>query len=190
MKLIIAAFAALTTVSTAATAQQTIPEALFFAKKVASATAFEIQSSQLAKQQSQSDAVRAFADQMIADHTKAADEFKAALQAAQIFPPPVEEPNPKQQATLSRLRAAHGASFDTAYVSAQLGAHKEAVVLFQTYARRARPPELKEFAQKMLPTLQHHLSMVQTLSASGGVAGLPAITGSGSRAIGPPVEKK
>jgi putative membrane protein len=188
MKFIIAALAALTAAGTAATAQQTIPEALFFAKKVASATAFEIQSSQLAKEQSQSEAVKAFADQMIADHTKAADEFKAALTDAKIFPPPVEEPDPKQQATLSRLRAAQGASFDKAYVSAQLGAHKEAVVLFQTYARRARSPELKEFAQKTLPILRRHLSMVQALSASGGVAGLPAITGSGSRAIGPPVK--
>ena len=52
-------------------------EAMDFANSVASATAFEIQSSQLAQKNAKSAEVKAFADQMIANHTKAAGEFKA-----------------------------------------------------------------------------------------------------------------
>jgi predicted outer membrane protein len=51
-------------------------------KKVAGANTFEIQSSELAKERAQSSDVKSFADQMIADHTKAGEDFKSAVQAA------------------------------------------------------------------------------------------------------------
>src|SRR5690242_16549618 len=72
--------------------QKAPAEANAFAKKVASANTFEIQSSELAKDRSQSSEVKSFADQMIADHTKAGEDFKAAVQAANVSPPPAEEP--------------------------------------------------------------------------------------------------
>lgn len=74
--------------SAAAIAADTAPkEAMDFANSVASATEFEIQSSQLAQKNAKGPDVKTFADQMIADHTKAAGEFKTALQEAGIVPP-------------------------------------------------------------------------------------------------------
>src|SRR5438132_602545 len=120
MRTIIAAVAAIALAGTAAVAQQNAPaEATTFAKKVASANTFEIQSSELAKERAQSEAVKGFADQMIADHTKAGEDFKVAVEGANISPPPPEEPDAKQKATLTKLRGAQGAAFDKAYVSAQ-----------------------------------------------------------------------
>jgi putative membrane protein len=175
MKVLIATVAALAVAGTAALAQQTAlqgkapAEAVTFAKKVASSNTFEIQSSELANERAQSDQVRSFADQMIADHTKAGQDFETAVQAAKV-PPPPEEPNAKQKNTLAKLRNARGAAFDRAYINAQLTAHKEAVSLFRTYAKNGRSAPLKEFAQTTLPTLEHHLSMVQELRGQGGVA--------------------
>jgi putative membrane protein len=125
---------------------------------------------------------------MIKDHTKAGEDFKAAVQAANVSPPPAEEPDGKQKATLAKLRNAQGEAFDKTYVTAQLAAHKEAVSLFRSYGKSGRTAPLKEFAQNTLPTLQHHLEMVQEINRPSGVAGKRGAKGTGGAAIGPPAE--
>jgi putative membrane protein len=187
------AMAAATLVAgTAAFAQQPAPaEAVVFANKVASANTFEIQSSELAKDHSQSQDVKSFAEQMIKDHTRAGNDFKSAVAEARILPPPREAPNARQQAILAKLKNAQGAAFDKAYVSAQLAAHKEAVSLFRDYGKSGRAAPLEHFAQSTLPTLEHHLSMAQALSRPSGVASRQAprgSEGSGGAAIGPPAQ--
>jgi putative membrane protein len=54
--------------------------------------------------------------------------------------------------------------FDGSYVSEQLAAYKEAVDLFRNYSQNGQAGPLKNFAAKTLPTLEHHLMMVQGLS--------------------------
>jgi putative membrane protein len=187
MRTFIAVAAALALTASGVCAQQKAPaEAMFFAKKVASANTFEIQSSELAKDRAQSADVKSFADQMITDHTKAGEDFKAAVQQANVSPAPAEQPDAKHKATLTKLRNAQGAAFDKAYVNAQLTAHKEAVALFRTYSKSGRTAPLKEFATSTVPTLEHHLSMVQELSRSSTIAGKSSSEGSGGAAIGPP----
>jgi len=191
MRTFVATVAAIALAATVAVAQQKAPaEATTFAKKVASANTFEIQSSELAKDRAQSDAVKRFADQMISDHTKAGEDFKVAVLGANISPPPPEEPDAKQKATLGKLRSSQGAAFDRAYVSAQLNAHREAVSLFRNYAKSGRTAPLKDFAEGTLPTLEHHLMMVQDLSKPGAIAGKQAPKGSGGAALGPPAEAR
>ena len=192
MRTLIAAVAAVAMVGTAAFAQQKTAqtkapaEATTFAKKVAAANTFEIQSSELAQQRAQSADVKSFAQQMISDHTKAGKEFKSAVQEANISPPPPEQPDAKQKAILAKLQKAQGAAFDKAYTNAQLNAHREAVALFRSYSKAGKTEPLKSFAQKTLPTLEHHLTMVQDLSKPGGVA---RKQGAGGAAIGPPAER-
>jgi putative membrane protein len=191
MRMFIASVAVLALAGTTAFAQQKAPaEATAFAKKVAAANTFEIQSSELAKDRSQSPDVKSFAEEMIKDHTKAGEDFKSAVQAANVSPPPAEEPDAKQKSTLNKLRNAQGGAFDQAYVSAQLAAHKEAVTLFRNYSKSGRTAPLKAFAQNTLPTLEHHLSMVQELSRSSNVTGRQAPKGTGGAAIGPPAEPR
>ena len=141
-----------------------------FAKQVAAANTFEIQSSQLAKDRAQSEDVRSFAQQMITDHTKAGEDFKLAVEAANVSPAPQEQPDARQKAKLSKLRNAQGSAFDKAYVAAQLKAHEQAVSLFKRYAKNGRSAPLKDFAARTLPTLEHHLEMIQGISKKGGVA--------------------
>jgi len=92
-----------------------------FANSVASATAFEIQSSQLAQKNARASEVKSFADQMIADHTKAAGEFKAALQETGITPPK-DAMGVKDMANYEKLHLTTANSFDGAYAEAQLKA--------------------------------------------------------------------
>ena len=103
----------------------------FLADADASGT-FEIQSSQLAEQRSTRDDVRMFAEEMIRDHTAAADEMAAAEQAAGLpaTPPALDQ---RRQAMLAQLQGANGPDFDRLYVHLQQQAHMEAIPLFRTY---------------------------------------------------------
>lgn len=134
-----------------------------FGNSVASATAFEIQSSQLAQKNAKAAEVKSFADQMIADHTKAAAEFKAALQDAGITPPR-DSMGVSDLANYEKLHLTTANSFDGAYARAQLKAHEEAVSLFRGYAQNGQTAPLRAFAQKTLPTLEHHLEMIKGIN--------------------------
>jgi putative membrane protein len=46
----------------------------------------------------------------------------------------------------------------------QVSAHKDAVSLFERYAKSGENPKLKDWAGKTLPALQHHLEMAQNLN--------------------------
>ena len=135
-----------------------------FVDKVAVANKFEIDTSQLALKYGKGEDVKKFAQQMIDDHTKAGEEFKAAVKEAGIEPPS-DTLDMSHQATYAKLRLfTTEAGFDASYISAQLNAHKDAVALFRDYAANGPTPQLKAFAEKTLPTLEHHLSMVEDLS--------------------------
>ena len=136
-----------------------------FVNKVSVANQFEIETSQLALKYGKGSDVKAFAQQMIDDHTKAGQEFKAALAQANITPP-AEGLDLTHKAKYAKLRVFTTENgFDSAYISEQLEAHKEAVALFRNYSSNGPTPALKEFAAKTLPTLEHHLSMVEQLSS-------------------------
>ena len=45
----------------------------------------------------------------------------------------------------------------------QVSAHKDAVSLFERYAKGGENSKLKDWAGKTLPALQHHLDMAQTM---------------------------
>ena len=74
-------------VATAAYADTAPAPTQDFIDKVAVANKFEIDTSQLALQYGKAQDVKTFAQQMIDDHTKAGEDFKASLAEAKIDPP-------------------------------------------------------------------------------------------------------
>lgn len=140
------------TATAVTTAQQFVPIA-------AASNMFEIESSRLALQKSQSAGVKSFAQEMIDDHTKATKEMQAVLAKANLAAPAAMDARHQQMVT--QLNSASGAQFDQAYMTMQLQAHQEAVALFTSYSQGGDNPDLKAFATKTLPTLKEHLAMVQ-----------------------------
>ncbi|MGK9204254.1 DUF4142 domain-containing protein [Sinorhizobium meliloti] len=133
-----------------------------FVTMAASSDMFEIQSSQLAMQNSKQDGVRQFAEMMVADHTKAGQELKAAAGEAKVTVP--TQMIEKHAAELEKLKNAQGEQFDAAYVQAQLAAHQEALKLLQSYAQGGDSAPLKAHAAKTAPVVQGHLEHAQKLS--------------------------
>jgi putative membrane protein len=138
----------------------TTPQA--FADRAASSNMFEIMSSELALEKSQSQDVIALAQKMIDDHQAAGEKMKVAAAAEGVTPTATLMPD--HQAQLDNLTASAPESFDAAYLGAQLAAHNEAVSLFQGYASQGPDGQLKDFATATLPVLQGHLADVEPLS--------------------------
>ena len=164
MRSLIAVLAAMAALASPAFAD-TPKEAKDFADKVTVATKFEIDTSELALKYAKTAEVKAFAQQMIDDHTKAGKEFKAALKQANIEPP-MNMLDATHTAKYAKLRVfTTEKSFEPAYVTVQLKAHEEAVATFKDYAQNGGTPALKTFAEKTLPTLEHHLAMIKDIDA-------------------------
>jgi putative membrane protein len=122
---------------------------------------FEIQSSQLALTRAASPDVRAYAQQLIADHTAASQRLKALASGLPV--PLPTAPEGPHAALLTQLGTLQGAAFDQAYMAAQLTAHEQAVNLFTAYSRAGHQPQLRAHAVQTLPHLRMHLERARTL---------------------------
>ncbi len=130
----------------------------------------EVKSSQLALQKARNPKVRAFAQQMVDDHTQANQELAALAAGKNVRVP--EGPSLMQEGKLKLLGTADGTDFDKRYMESMgLQAHRDTIELFEKGARDARDPEVKAFAQKTLPKLKQHLEMAQQVAGEVGVSG-------------------
>jgi len=150
--------------STTAMAQPIAEDDLGFMRQAAHNGHAEVESSKLAQQKASSAQVKEFAKRMIDDHTKTNAELEKLATAKGVQLP--KEPDAAQKSKMQALSALSGAEFDRQYVD-QMGvtAHEQTIALFQRGASNARDPDLKAFASKTLPALQHHLEMARALKS-------------------------
>ena len=135
-----------------------------FLTKAAQAGHAEVESSKIAVDKAVNTQVKGFAQQMVDDHGKASAEL-ASLAAAKGVKLP-DGPSVMQKTKIKLLAARDGAGFDRQYASGMgVSAHEDTVKLFQKAAREAKDPDVKAFASKTLPTLEHHLKMARELKA-------------------------
>jgi putative membrane protein len=133
-----------------------------FVKEATISDMFEIQANQLAERKGNA-AEQAFAKQMITDHTKTSTELKSLVSSGKLKAELPTALDDSHKSKLDKLQNASGADFSSTFNDQQLSAHKDAVSLFQRYAKGGDNLELKNWAGKTLPTLQHHLDMAQKL---------------------------
>jgi len=139
------------------------PKTEDFVTKVAISDMFEIESSKLSQQKAQAAAVKTFASQMVKDHGKTSSELKALVSAGKVKAEIPAAMDSAHQSKLNKLQGLSAGDFDKQYVSDQQSAHKDAVDLFERYAKGGENAELKEWAAKTLPDLKHHKEMADNL---------------------------
>ena len=105
---------------------------------------------------------KTFSTQMIADHTKTSEELKSIVpaEAKAAIPAALDS---SAQSKIDKLKNAKPDDFSSQFDSMQVSAHKDAVSLFERYAKGGEDPKLKDWAGKTLPALKHHLEMAQNL---------------------------
>ena len=141
------------------------PSTADFVKEAAISDMFEIQSSTLAKDKG-SAAEKSFAAQMVTDHTKTSTELKGLVSSGKVKAELPTTLDSSHQSKLDKLKGENDKDFSSDYASMQVSAHKDAVSLFERYAKGGDNDELKNWAGKTLPALQHHLEMAQNLDKS------------------------
>jgi len=131
-----------------------------FVTEAASGGMAEIEAGKLAQSKASAAPVKTFAQQMIADHTKANDQLRQIAVAKGITLPTM--PDSSHSHDLEKAGKLQGADFDRGYMKMMVADHKKTVSLFEKEAKSGKDAELKSFAATMLPDLQKHLKMAQS----------------------------
>src|SRR3954468_4683934 len=140
------------------------PSTADFVKEVAISDMFEIQSSQIAQERGNS-AEKSFAATMIKDHEKTSGELKSMLSGGDLKAELPTALDSSHQSKIDNLKSLKGADFSSLYDSDQVSGQKDGVSLFERYAKGGDNPKLKDWADKTLPALRHHLEMAQDMAA-------------------------
>jgi putative membrane protein len=137
------------------------PKTEDFIKEAAISDMLEIEAARIAQQKGNA-VEKKFAEQMVTDHTKTSTELKGLVsgEMKSAIPASLDDASQKK---LDKLRDAKPEDFAGQYDPMQVSAHKDAVSLFERYAKGGDDPKLKDWAGKTLPALQHHLEMAQDI---------------------------
>lgn len=138
------------------------PKTEDFIMEASASDVFEIEFSKLALQKG-NDATKAFAQQMVTDHEKTTAELKALLASGKVQGNPVATLTEDFKEEIDELAKLDGDEFNEEYIDDQVEAHEDAVDLFKRYAEEGENADLKAWAGKTLPALEHHYQMAQDL---------------------------
>ena len=132
-----------------------------FVKQAALGGMAEVHLSKLA-QKSENPDVKSFADRMVLEHTGTNQQLTAIATGLGMEMPKTLDS--EHERMLEKLAAMHGKAFDEQYMRAMVEDHNKAVGLFQQEERIGHNADLKQFAQKTLPTLEEHQKMALGVS--------------------------
>ena len=133
-----------------------------FVKEAATSDMLEIAAAKIAQTKGNADE-KAFAEQMITDHTKTSADIKGLIASGDVKAELPTALDSSSQAKLDDLNKVTADKFAATYDPMQVSAHKDAVSLFERYSSGGDNPKLKDWAGKTLPALKHHLDMAQKM---------------------------
>lgn len=160
MKSLMLYAAAASLAATSATAETPNPSG--FVDKAGASDTFEIDSARLMVT-SKNPGIKAFATQMITDHTKST---KMVQSAAKLDHVTLKKPSMTvgERTDLTALKAVPaGKTRDDLYAKQQKAAHADALALMQDYSANGSAKHLKMAAGKIAPVVEKHQSMLSTM---------------------------
>lgn len=125
----------------------------------------EVRAGEIALERSHDPAVRKLAEALVHDHAQADARLLQIARKKGVAVP--RKPSESERGMLAALRGVPESAFDAQFLQrAGVHAHREAIGLFHAQVLRADPdPDLKQFADSMLPVLEKHLRMAQSALA-------------------------
>jgi putative membrane protein len=135
-----------------------------FAVTAANGGLLEVQLGKLAKTKATSPQVLEFASMMVDDHSAANKELMD-LAGKKVITLPAILDN-KTQKEYNDFEKMGKKDFDKAYMDYMVKDHKEDIDEFKKEAENGKDAELKAFANKTIPVLQHHLEMAEKANSA------------------------
>jgi putative membrane protein len=131
-----------------------------FMTKVADVSMSEVKFGELAKDKAMSPRVKSFAEMMVRDHSKANEELRSLAGRKNVtLPSNISEEHQKK---LDDMKKKSGKDFDRAYMSMMVDGHQSAVNDFDSN-KDNKDPDVKDWVNKTLPTLQMHLDSAKAV---------------------------
>ena len=136
---------------------------------VVTANQIDVDAGKLAESRSQNKEVKAFARQMVTDHTAVNKQAAALAKKLGVTPEDNDTSRTLKQGaadTAKKLKGLKGAAFDRAYVENEVGYHQAVLdAIDKVLVASAQNAELKDLITKVRPAIQAHLDHAKHLQA-------------------------
>jgi putative membrane protein len=133
-----------------------------FALFAASSGLAEIDGARLALKNSKNAEVREYAETIVRDHTRNAEELRRIVAPRGLKLPAA--PTGRHADMVTKLAGVQPQDTETAFLQRfGVDAHKETIALFERQVVDGKDPQLKRYAEQTLKALREHLSAAQTL---------------------------
>jgi putative membrane protein len=142
-----------------------------FVNRIGVAGLAEVELGKLASERAMSADVKAFAQMMVRDHSRANGELSKIASQLNIQVP--TELDPMHRELADRLSKVKGAEFDREYIAAMVKGHEDAAGLLRSFTSADRPigtsgrargeQSLMEWAMKMMTTVERHLERARQI---------------------------
>ncbi|QNK61903.1 DUF4142 domain-containing protein [Pedobacter sp. PAMC26386] len=132
-----------------------------FMKTAALGGMMEVDLGQIAQKSTNAD-VKAFAEEMVKDHSKGNAELKALAEKEKVVLPtafPAED-----KAHMDMMKTMTGSAFDHHYIDMMVTDHDKTITLFKS-AAASQKKDVSEFAKKMLPIITGHYEKAKAIQA-------------------------
>lgn len=134
-----------------------------FVRDITLSNRSEISLANLALAKATDVSVRNFAQMMITDHTMAETQMTEIANNIGVSRP-ADSLNAMAASLMPVLMGLSGKSFDSAYIVTQIPAHDMARSITQEEIRSGNNEQLRNYGQTMLPKIQMHLTMADTIA--------------------------
>jgi putative membrane protein len=132
-----------------------------FLKKVTNSGMAEVQLAKLAQQKATIEAVKNFAAMLERDHTAVNQQVKSLADQRNVaLPVTISDDKQKMYNDIDKMK---GKAFDKDYISMMIKAHGDGISLFEDTRSNASDIDVKNFADKTLPTLKMHLDSAKAI---------------------------
>jgi putative membrane protein len=135
-----------------------------FVQKASMANFAEISAAQIAVGKAANAGIKDFAQKMLSEHGTAGDQLKSI--AGTVGLSTKDSLDAAHQVLADSLNSLQGVLFDSAYINSQVRDHQMAIDIFQDEADNGQQKDLRNFAIGLLPHLQEHYQMSDSLSRS------------------------
>jgi len=132
-----------------------------FMTKVANSGMAEVQMAKDAQQKATIDAVKSFAAMLERDHTAVGDQIKSFASQRNVALP--TSPSRDKQKMIDDMNEMSGKSFDKDFIDMMVKSHNDGIKLFEDTKANASDIDIKNFADKTLPTLRMHLDSAKAI---------------------------
>jgi putative membrane protein len=135
-----------------------------FANKAAISGMAEVALGKMAAAKGASSPVKEFGNMMVTDHGKANAELMGIAQKKGLtLPTGLDAEHQAKSDSLSRLS---GAEFDRAYIKVMIEGHNKTLALINAEATGGQDMDLRSFAAKTSPVVQHHLDEITKIQTT------------------------